>query len=176
MKKLAYPPLDGVQKHTELIYNIVKSVNCSTYLELGIYDGFNFDKISSIVDKSTAVDIKDVRTNKNSNFLLMSTDLFFEKNKENFDVIFIDANHSFESVKNDFINSLKILNEFGLIILHDTDPISEFYIQDGYCSDSYKIIDYIYENHKDLDLLTLPIDETGLTIVKRKKDLRKKYY
>ena len=88
------------------------------------------------------------------------------------DVIFIDADHSFESVKDDFESSLKNLNEFGIVILHDTDPISEKYLDKGYCGDSYRMLDWLSENHSEMSVITLPISEAGLTIIKRSSDRR----
>ena len=87
-------------------------------------------------------------------------------------VIFIDADHSLEAVKLDFKASLKNLNEFGIIILHDTDPISEKYIAREHCEDSYKIIDWLKTEYPDMDVFTFPISEAGLTIVKRSNDRR----
>ena len=46
------------------------------------------------------------------------------------------------------------------------------YIAPGYCNDCYKITDYITLNHPELEMVTLPCTEAGLTIVKRKKDRR----
>ncbi len=87
-------------------------------------------------------------------------------------MIFIDADHSFEAVKLDFKASLKNLNEFGIIMLHDTDPISEKYISREHCEDSYKIIDWIKTEYPEMDVFTFPISEAGLTIVKRSNDRR----
>jgi predicted O-methyltransferase YrrM len=105
----------------------------------------------------------------------MTTNNFFNINKDTFDIIFIDADHNFNQVKIDFENSLKILNEFGIIILHDTDPIDRRLLNNTYCSDSYKIVDYIYKNHPELDIITLPIHETGMSLVMRKNDRRINY-
>jgi hypothetical protein len=91
---------------------------------------------------------------------------------ENVDVVFIDADHNFESVKKDFKNSLKLLNKHGMIILHDTDPMEEMYLNPNYCGDSYKMDEWIRENYTDLDIMTLPLTQAGLTIVKRKSDKR----
>jgi hypothetical protein len=73
-------------------------------------------------------------------------------------------------------SSLKILNEFGIIILHDTDPISEKYLDIGYCGDSYKMIDWIKTNYSDMDVLTLPISEAGLTIIRKSNERRVKKF
>lgn len=158
--------------HSDLVTEIVKQLNCKTYLELGVYDGVTLSKVHKIVERVISVDIKDLRKEKVGEFHLMTTDDFFKIFNETVDIIFIDADHNFESVKKDFINSLNILNKFGIIILHDTDPIDMKYLDFGYCGDSYKMDNWIREEYSELDVMTLPITEAGLTIVKRKNDKR----
>lgn len=169
MDKFAY----GVEHHSDMIVQLVKSINCKNYLELGIYDGSTLEKVSSVVPRVIGVDIVDIRINKNiGEFHQTTTQGFLENFHEMVDVIFIDADHSFESVKLDFEASLKNLNEFGIIILHDTDPISEKYIDKRYCGDSYKMIDWLKKEHPEMDVFTFPISEAGLTIIKRSDDRR----
>jgi len=158
--------------HSHFIAELVKQINCKTYLELGIYDGITLSLVQPFVDRIISVDIKDVRMYRIGEFHLETTDSFFQHFDEKVDVVFIDADHSFESVKKDFINSLKLLNEFGMIILHDTDPISEMYLDPGYCGDSYKMDKWVRENYTDLDIMTLPLTQAGLTLIKRKNDKR----
>ena len=52
----------------------------------------------------------------------MTSDEFFLGNKQNFDCVYIDGLHIYEQVRKDIINSLKILNSNGIIILHDCLP------------------------------------------------------
>lgn len=158
--------------HSHFIAELVKQINCQTYLELGIYDGITLSLVQPFVPRIISVDIKDVRRHRVGEFHLETTDSFFEHFDEKVDVVFIDADHSFESVKKDFENSIKILNEFGMIILHDTDPIEPMYLDPGYCGDSYKMDEWLRENHKDFDVMTLPLTQAGLTLVKRKNDKR----
>jgi predicted O-methyltransferase YrrM len=169
MDKFAY----GVEVHTDMIVQIVKSINCKNYLELGVYDGSTLEKVSTVVPRVIGVDINDFRKNKNiGEFHQTTTQNFLNNFNEIVDVIFIDADHSFEAVKLDFKASLKNLNEFGIIMLHDTDPISEKYISREHCEDSYKIIDWIKTEYPEMDVFTFPISEAGLTIVKRSNDRR----
>jgi predicted O-methyltransferase YrrM len=169
MDKFAY----GVEVHTDMIVQIVKSINCKNYLELGVYDGSTLEKVSTVVPRVIGVDINDFRKNKNiGEFHQTTTQNFLNNFNEIVDVIFIDADHSFEAVKLDFKASLKNLNEFGIIMLHDTDPISEKYIAREHCEDSYKIIDWIKTEYPEMDVFTFPISEAGLTIVKRSNDRR----
>jgi predicted O-methyltransferase YrrM len=163
----------GTSHHSDFIVQLVKSVNCKTYLELGIYDGDTLCRVAQIVPRVIGVDIKDIRINKNvGEFYLSTTQEFLNNFNEKVDIIFIDADHSFESVKKDFEMSLKLLNEFGIIMLHDTDPISEEFLSNLRCGDSYKMIDWLKENHPEMDVLTLPIAQPGLTIIRRANERR----
>jgi len=173
--KSFYPPRTG--GHESVILDILRKVNCQKYLELGIYKGNTIRIASTFINKTVGVDIIDhIGPNKNFHFIKSTTDDFFSKNKENFDVIFIDADHKFESCVKDFENSLKILNYNGFIFIHDTDPISEKYTNFGYCGDSFKINKYIYDKYPELDLITLPLTEAGLSIIKRKNENRHNLY
>lgn len=158
--------------HSHFIAELVKQINCKVYLELGVYDGLTMSLVSPHVSRLIGVDIKDVRTFRGGEFHLETTDSFFTHFTDPVDVIFIDADHNFESVKKDFVNSLNILSEFGMIILHDTDPMEEMYLEPRYCGDSYKMDNWIRENYKDLDVMTLPLTQAGLTLVKRSGDKR----
>jgi|LakMenE01Jun11ns_1017448.scaffolds.fasta_scaffold9812616_2 hypothetical protein len=170
MNKLGYAGFKF--NHSDFITELVKQLNCESYLELGVYDGVTLSKVKSHVNRLISVDIKDLRKEKIGEFHLTTTDNFFKEFNDKIDFIFIDADHSFESVKKDFKNSIKILSPLGMVVLHDTDPIEEKYLSSGYCGDSYKMDGWIRENYPDLDVMTLPITEAGLTLVKRKLDNR----
>lgn len=156
------------------IKELIKSCGYKSYLELGIYDGATFLFINNELSLfSECVDITENKRINTDSFYKMTTDEYFEQSKHQFDIIFIDACHEFNQVKKDFENSLKILNKFGTIILHDTDPFSKEYTQPGYCGDSYKMNDYLEIENK-YQFVTIPFQDCGLTIVKRKDDLRYK--
>lgn len=161
--------------HSLIISTIIKSMpSVKSYLELGIYEGETFEKIWPSVGNCTAIDIVDKRKLKfKGTFHLCTTDEFFQNNLETFDAIFIDADHRFEQVKKDLLASLNILNIGGIIFIHDTDPLEKNLIQEGYCCDAYKIVDWIDRRFlNDLTYLTLPICREGLTIIKRKNERR----
>jgi predicted O-methyltransferase YrrM len=84
---------------------------------------------------------------------------------------FIDADHCYESALTDFENVYKRIAPGGIIILHDTDPESNHLFDFRYCGDSYKIVQYL-ENYPDINCITLPLTEAGLTIVTKKNDTR----
>jgi len=157
----------------EIIFNICSlSIEKGTWIELGCHGAHLTTRMVGLFNKAIAVDIEKRFSGGNFIFYNESTDNFFNHFNEKADAIFIDADHHFESVKKDFENSLKILNKSGIIFIHDTDPISHDYLREDRCIDSYKIIDWIKDNYKDLDILTLPVDEAGLTLVRRNSDRR----
>jgi len=159
--------------YRSLIYNLLYLTNCKRYLELGVEQSYRLNEVKNIVDKCVGVDISNLDGfDDGVDFYNMSTDDFFNQNQEKFDVVFIDAEHDYEQVKKDFENSLKILNEFGVIILHDTDPIDLRLLTGMFCSDSFRIVNYVYKNHPELNIITLPIHETGLSLVMKKIDRR----
>lgn len=159
--------------YTPLIATLVELTSCKLYLELGVSQGLNIDKITKCNTRCIGVDIKDERIHFDGfEFILKSTDDFFIDFNEKPDVIFIDADHHFEQVKIDFENSLNCLSEHGIIFLHDTDPSRHEFLHEMACGDSYKMHNWIKENHPELNIITLPLTIAGLTMVNREKDRR----
>jgi predicted O-methyltransferase YrrM len=158
--------------YADLIVQIVKLTGCETYLELGTYYGNTVEKIFPLVKRCICVDVVDVRTVKLGEFYQTTTDKFFEYFRDMIDVGFIDADHHYESVKRDFDHAIKLLNRHGIIILHDTDPIDKASTDFSLCGDVYKVVDYIQGTYPELNVITLPISDMGLTIVNRKQDRR----
>ena len=141
-------------------------------LELGASLGFTIFNVSKVVDKVVGVDICDNRLFKVGEFNMISTNDFFKNQKDTFDIIFIDANHDFEAVKEDFDNSVKVLNINGIIILDDTDPLYDYLTDTTRCSNAYLINDYIRNNYKELDIIVLPILCKGMTLVTKRRNSR----
>ena len=99
----------------DLIQYIIEKKNYKNYLEIGCHNNEVFDKIS--VEK---IGVDPVSGGNYRGF----SDDFFKENKINFDCIFIDGLHEYDQVKRDIVNSIKILNMNGMIILHDCLPTS----------------------------------------------------
>ena len=94
---------------------VTKFKNCK-YLEIGCETNVCFNSIST--EYKIGID-------PNSGGTIRTTsDEFFEKNKNFFDVIFIDGLHTYEQTRKDIVNSLKFLNQDGYIFLHDLIPRS----------------------------------------------------
>jgi hypothetical protein len=50
--------------------------------------------------------------------------MFISKNK--FDLIYIDGNHDYEIIRSDYINCLKSLNQYGILVLDDSSLHTNF--------------------------------------------------
>ena len=90
------------------------------YLEIGVRNpSDNFNHIKS--NQKYSVDPGKEFLENPVDFKMTSDD-FFKANKKQFDVIFIDGLHHYEQVQKDLINSLNVLNQDGLILIHDMLP------------------------------------------------------
>lgn len=160
-------------RHEDFIYNLALIKKPKAYLELGLYQGNCINKISNhIKDKTNVIGVDLYQEPSiNGTFYKMSTDSFFEKNNKFFDMIFIDADHSYESVKKDFFNSIKFLNRGGIIILHDTDPENDKLFDKGFCGDAYKFVKDL-EKLPQYNIITLPVMEAGLSLVTKIDETR----
>lgn len=157
--------------HSNFLCELIRGCNYRSYLELGVYIGETLVPISKMVDRYIGVDINPHPLIEPVNMFYGTTDAFFAQNKNMYDFIFIDADHKMNSVHSDLMQSLAILNKGGLIILHDTDPIRAELLQDGYCSDCCKIRD-VLDDMKELNYVTLPFLDPGLTLISRKHEER----
>ena len=113
---------------TSIINHLISKFSLKKYLEIGVRKGDNFDKIN--VPFKRGVDPEPIYKSK---LLYKETsDSFFSRNKEKFDIIFIDGLHLEDQVTKDIYNSLNILSKNGFILLHDCNPPSEFHQREEY--------------------------------------------
>jgi len=157
--------------HSALVAAIAVVYHPKTYLELGLYEGETFDKVKRHLPqcRCIGVDIKEVPIDGEMH--ACTTDQFFETFEGTVDMVFIDADHKYESALKDFENSLKILSPGGCILLHDTDPENDELFAPGYCGNSYKIVDHL-EADENLNIVTFPCKEAGISIITRKGETR----
>ena len=99
---------------SEIIQKIINYKKYDDYLEIGCFSNELFDKIS--VKNKIGIDPVSGGTIKTT------SDDFFKNNKYFFDIIFIDGLHHYQQVIKDINNSIKFLNDNGVILLHDCLP------------------------------------------------------
>ena len=166
------PPLETFN-HIALLEFFAKWLKPERYLEMGVRRGESFKKVARYCKEAHGVDMNDItfRLRRNMVFHKFSTDEYFNQlNKEVlFDMIFIDADHSFEQSLKDFQNAAKHLVVDGFIFMHDTYPYEPEMFRPDLCNDAYRAPLWIKQNMIDeFEIITLPFNP-GLTIVKKMK-------
>jgi hypothetical protein len=137
------------------IINSCFSPNSFSYLEIGIGTKNPYNSINT--KNKICVDI-DGRADYNN-----GSDDFFQNYKgDKFDVIFVDGDHHSEQVIKDYNNSIKILNQNGLIFIHDLLPPDLKHCGQDSCGDGYQLLNYFVDNN--YNYLTIPQD-FGLTLL-----------
>ena len=182
----------------KVIQAVIDNIKAKTYLEIGINYGRTFLKIRA--KRKIAVDpefnvsgFKKFRhffknsCNINNQYYRMTSDMFFDQEagdilKSGVDVAFIDGLHTYKQSLKDVLNTLKYLNEYGVIVMHDCNPSSEklalplaradnqlkksVYDIPGWCGDVWKTIPYLRSTKQNLQIFVLDCD-FGLGIVKK---------
>ena len=163
--------------HVDFLVNLASVLKPRVYVELGLYKCELFNKMEKFCDKMYGIDMAEITKNhvKKSNkihFMNTDTNAFFDfanEQKIQVDFAFIDADHSFEGLKNDFLKLLPLMNDHGIIAVHDTHPKNEKYTSSGYCGDGYKFIEEIGANTSEFEMMTIPI-HPGITLVRKRKE------
>jgi hypothetical protein len=183
----------------EIIQKLIKKKKAKTYLEIGVNNGRCFLRIKAknklAVDPTIKISqgrkLKHCITNpcniNNQYFERTSDDFFsasipfFKSNKPG--IVFVDGLHTYEQALKDVLNSLEHLQEGGIILMHDCNPLSAAaaypteYITEaanapGYShtwnGDVWKTIVHIRSMHQDLNVFVLDCDH-GIGVVTRGK-------
>lgn len=162
--------------HEQFILHMVSLLRPKLYVELGLYHCELFNKLEPYVDEMIGIDIsndfgKYMIKSPKAKFICTTTNEFIKSNElknKKIDLLFIDANHSYKSVKTDFENYYKHVSDQGIILLHDGYPKNKKYTSNGYCGDGYKAIWELTKKMKNYELVTIPI-HPGLTICRKRK-------
>lgn len=167
-------------QHNRFLAFLAEEIQCWGYLELGVGIGNNFLEIAEYAKQAIGVDIRlnhfwnfqrkkkpDFELPNNVKLVEQTTDDFFaeRKSEEQFDLVFIDADHNFKQVIKDFRNAESVTIEGGIIAIHDTFPISYEYTRPELCNDSYKMLEYL-KRYPHLEVFTIPVNP-GLTLVRK---------
>jgi hypothetical protein len=155
---------------TELINNLIEKNNYTNYLEIGVNSpaqpGYNWAGIKIPVKHG-------VDPNVDTTFRMTSDEFFENSINQKYDIIFIDGLHIFEQVYKDIINSVNALNDNGIIVVHDCNPVTEITqrrirVSDAWHGDVWKAIVKLRVENPELDICTVDTDE-GCGIIKKGK-------
>jgi len=152
---------------TEIINSLIKKNTYQSYLEIGVntpsQPGYNWIGIN--IPLKHGVD-----PNVDTTYKMTSDDFFEMHICQNYDIIFVDGLHIFEQVYRDILNSLANLNDGGVIVVHDCNPIEEITqrrerASDAWHGDVWKAIVKLRMEREDLQIHTVNTDE-GCGIIK----------
>ena len=107
------------KSRVEIVQKIIRLKNYNSYLEIGTFKDELFNSVEC--NKKIGVDPAF------GGNMRMTSDEFFKNNKEKFDLIFIDGLHHYNQVKKDVINSLEVIKDGGIILMHDCLPKDYYY-------------------------------------------------
>ena len=151
----------------DLINFLIEKHNYRSYLEIGVDYGDVFDNV--IAEFKIGVDPNE---QSKANMITTSDD-FFLKNRQTFDLIFIDGLHQHEQVYRDIINSLESLNVGGTIVCHDMWPDSDYVASHDlvpggvWNGDCYKALLKLVGEHDDLLIHVLYDFDYGTTVIRK---------
>ena len=153
---------------TEIINGLITKYGYKSYLEIGVntpaQPGYNWVGV-------TAETKHGVDPNVDTTYR-MPSDEFFEKHiSQKYDIVFIDGLHIFEQVHRDIVNSLEHLEEGGIIVIHDCNPVTEITqrrerASDAWHGDVWKSIVKLRMEDPNIDICTVNTDE-GCGIIKK---------
>lgn len=152
-------------KKEDYINKLIKDQGYKSYLEIGIYDAYNYDKI--VCDHKTGID-PILQVNREG-LVEATSDKFFKNNDAVFDVIFIDGDHTSEQVRKDINNACRSLSYNGAIVIHDTYPHNEEMQEvprkvKHWTGDCWRAVVGFIQKYPDVITLTHKCDY-GLTII-----------
>lgn len=166
--------------HEEFIIHLASVLRPKVYVELGLYQCALFNRIAPLTEKSIGVDTEvsagtfmDTTSGKGEFFHGTTNALAAELTKRgvSIDLLFIDANHSKESVREDFTNFFPLVRDQGMIILHDAYPKDAEFTAPGYCGDGYLAIAELARHTDTYEMVTIPRHPGVALCRKRSKQL-----
>ena len=171
-------PLDTKYGVTGVINSILNVLpKRENYLEVGIFKGLTFQSV--IAGTKWGVDIDPAfdttKLPKSTEVFVNPSDNFFAElsSDKMFDMIYIDADHTFAQAYRELVHSVNHLNSWGVVLLDDTVPFDKISaISDeseskkeairvhgsgkwSHQGDVWKLIMQVSEFHKDLVVRTL---------------------
>lgn len=147
-----------MKTRTDVINHLIEINGYKKYLEIGVRNlEENFTQITAKHKIGVDVDPKSFAT------FIETSDEFFSKNKEWFDIIFVDGLHEADQAYRDIENSLNVLSDRGAVVVHDCLPESEIMQLlpqqvSAWTGDVWKAFVRLRENWTNLKMRVIDID------------------
>lgn len=160
-------PPRGTIKRTTILNTLADRYGCRSYLEIG--QGRKEDNFAWVTcRKKIGVDPNP----KVEAAFPVTSDQFFARHREAFDLIFIDGLHLADNVERDILNSLRVLSRRGTIVVHDCNPTTEemqrvpWQGQHAWTGDVWKVWVKMRATRTDLQMFVVDVD-SGCGIIRR---------
>lgn len=158
--------------HVDMIVHLASVIRPTCYVELGVYECETFNRVSRFAETSYAVDIESKASlHKKKGYFYNGTTMefldFFKVKDKKIDMLFIDADHSAASVKQEFESFFPYVSDQGLIILHDSYPKDKTHTDQSICGDGFLAIAELSTQASDYEMVTIPFPP-GLTICRKR--------
>lgn len=125
--------------HERLIPLLVEGTGAQRYLEIGTFENATISKV--VCPMRIGVDPAVVELEGCVMFKMTCAEFLLENAAKlaPYDFIFLDADHSANAVRSDFIGLWPYVAPDGMVAIHDVQPQHESDAQPGYCGDSWKV-------------------------------------
>ena len=166
---------DPLKWHISFIEELARHVRPEVYVELGVHRAELFNQVIPYAGRLVGVDVDPtsggfMRKSDNTRFVCGTTEEFVQELRQaplEIDMLFIDADHSCESVYKDFTDYFPFVKQQGLILLHDTHPGNAQLLEPGWCGDAYRAIERLQVDSRGFEMVTIPVSP-GLTICRKR--------
>lgn len=109
-------------KRSTIINHFIAQCGYSRYLEIGVEGGVTFNNVQAPEKFAVDPNFKVPQDQLLGHAFAMTSDSFFDHNREMFDLVFIDGLHTFEQSLRDFTRAMSRVPRTGLILLDDCNP------------------------------------------------------
>lgn len=177
-----------------LMIELVRLYHPKTYVEIGVSDGYTFNQIGQMpqIKRMVGVDIrpmKGVHLSGDVQLYQMPSQDFAKVWTDPIDMLFIDGDHNKETLKHDFFEIGKFVRTgTGLILMHDTHPMTEELLKPQFCHNAWEFASDLYHQasaqHEDtgtwsngseyywkdiyIEVISLPGPWAGISLVRKR--------
>jgi hypothetical protein len=163
------PPKSEMSR-IELINSLIKKSGYKSYLEIGVNTPAQPGWSHASIEVPTKHGV-DPNPEVHATFPVPSDEFFAHHIKQKYDIVFVDGLHIFEQAHRDIVNAIEHLNQNGIVVVHDCNPVKEITqrrerASDVWHGDVWKAILKLRMERPDLDIRTVDTDE-GCGLVRK---------
>jgi len=155
-----------MKNRTDLINYIATKICAISYCEIGVQNVMN-----NFAHINVAYKIGVDPMGGGDGIRMMTSDKFFEQNRQHFNIFLIDGLHHEHQVGKDIINAWRCLTVNGVIVVHDCSPATEDITivprrTKVWTGDVYKFVSRIYKEENSKTVFTVDMD-FGCMVIKK---------